>query len=106
MIVDIDSNNTHSIDISPPIATSMPYIYGPVMPYLGQLGALYFDNMNVIEFFRHWNIECEDFDLINTQRCIRISDYCIPETKDVIELLNRYKTNDWAKLQSKLKGLF
>ena len=81
-------------------------MYGLVMPCPGQSGALYFDNTNVTEFLRHWNIECEDFSLTDAQKCARIPDYCTPETKDVIELLDGYKTNDWTKLQSELKGLF
>ena len=105
-MVDTNSSNTHSIDTPPPIATSMPLMYGPVMPHPGQPGAVYFDNTDITEFLYRWNIECEDFGLTDAQKCVRIPDYCTPETKDVIELLDEYKTNDWTKLRSELKGLF
>ena len=98
-MADTDGSNAHSIDTPPPTAIA-PRMYGPVMPCPGQPGALHFDNTNVTEFLRRWNIECEDFGLTDTQKCARIPDYSTPETKDVIELLNGYKTNDWVKLQS------
>src|SRR5205814_627723 len=85
-----------------PSSAIVPRIYGPVMPRPGQPGALHFDNTNVSEFLRRWNIECEDFGLTDAQKCARIPDYCTSETKDVVELLDGYKMNDWTKLQSEL----
>jgi len=32
-----------------------------IMPRPGQPGAPFFDDTNVTEFLRRWNIECEDF---------------------------------------------
>jgi hypothetical protein len=101
-----DSISTHARDTPPPHSTITSRMYGVVMPRPGQPGALYFDNTNVTEFLGRWNIECEDFGLTDSQKCARIPDYCTPETKDVIELLDGYKNNDWTKLQSELKGLF
>jgi hypothetical protein len=77
-----------------------------VMPRPGQAGAPYFDNTNVTEFLRRWNLECEDFGLTDRQKCARLPDYCTPKTKDVVELLEGYKTSNWTKLQEELKGLF
>jgi hypothetical protein len=76
------------------------------MPRFGQPGALFFDNANVTEFLRRWNIECEDYGLTDIQKCIRLPDYCTAKTKDVIEILDGYKQNNWTKLQEELKGLF
>ena len=42
-----------------------------VMPCPGQPGALYFDGMNISEFLKNWDIEYEDFDLTNEQKCFR-----------------------------------
>ena len=100
------SDGAHTHDTPPSLPTIIPRMYGAVMPRAGQPGALYFDNTNVTEFLHRWNIECEDFGLTDAQKCARIPDYCTPETKDVIELLDGYKNNDWTKLQSELKGLF
>ena len=77
-----------------------------VMPHPGQPGAPFFDNTNVTEFLRRWNIECEDYGLSDSQKCARLPDYCTPKTKDVIELLDGYKQSNWTKLQEELKGLF
>jgi len=76
------------------------------MPRPGQPGALLFDNTNVTEFLRKWNIESEDYGLSDAQKCVRIPDYCTPETKETIELLEGYRIGDWAKLQAEIKGLF
>ena len=77
-----------------------------VMPRPGQPGAPFFDNTNVTEFLRRWNLECEDFGLTDRQKCARLPDYCTPKTKDVVELLDGYKNSNWARLQEELKGLF
>ena len=86
---------------TPPIS----YHFG-VMPRPDQPGALHFDNTNISEFLHRWNNECEDFGLIDSQKCTRLSDYCISETKDTIELLFGYKDSNWTTLQSELKSLF
>jgi len=77
-----------------------------IMPRPGQPGAPFFDDINVTEFLRHWNIKCEDFGLSDAQKCARLPDYCTPKTKDVVELFEGYLNNDWDKLQDELKALF
>jgi len=77
-----------------------------VMPRPGQAGAPFFDNTNVTEFLRGWNLECEDFGLTDRRKCARLPDYCTPKTKDVVELLDGYKAFNWTRLQEQLKGLF
>jgi hypothetical protein len=76
------------------------------MPRPGQPGAPFFDNTNVTEFLRRWNLECEDFGLTDRQKCAHLPDYCTSKTKDVVELLEGYKNSNWAGLQEELKGLF
>jgi hypothetical protein len=76
------------------------------MPRPGQPGALHFDNTNITEFLHHWNNECKDFGLTDSQKYSRLPDYCIAETKDTIELLSGYKTRSWMTLQTELKNLF
>jgi hypothetical protein len=76
------------------------------MPRPGQPGAPFFDDTNVTEFLRRWNIECEDFGLSDKQKCMRLPDYCTPETKEVVELFEGYVNGDWDKLQEELKSLF
>jgi hypothetical protein len=76
------------------------------MSRFSQPGALFFDNANVTEFLRRWNIECEDYGLTDIQKCVRLPDYCTAKTKDLIEILDGYKQNNWTKLQEELKGLF
>jgi len=82
------------------------HAFGAVMPRPGQPGAPFFDNTNVTEFLRRWNIECEDFGLSDAQKCTRLPDYCTPKTKDGVELFEGYLNNDWANLQDELKALF
>lgn len=72
----------------------------------GQPGALYFNELNVSEFLRRWNIECEDAGLTGPQKCQRIGDYCSPELKEVVELLPRYDDKDWAVLEKELKNMY
>jgi len=77
-----------------------------IMPRSGQPGAPFFDDTNVTEFLRRWNIECEDFGLSDAQKCARLPYYCIPKTKDIVELFEGYLDNDWDKLQDELKAMF
>jgi hypothetical protein len=77
-----------------------------VMIRPGQQGALYFDKANITDFLRRWNIECEDYNLNDKQKCARIIDYCSAETKDIIEVLEGYADSNWEKLQNELKELF
>jgi hypothetical protein len=86
--------------------TTPPYRAFGIMPRPGQPGAPFFDDTNVTEFLRRWNIECEDFGLSAKQKCIRLPDYCTPKTKDVVELFEGYLNSDWVKLQDELKSLF
>ena len=72
----------------------------------GQHGALYFDKTNITDFLRRWNIECEDYDLNDRQKCARIIDYCSAETQEIIEVLEGYTESNWEKLQAELKELF
>jgi hypothetical protein len=68
------------------------------MLHPSQAGAPFFDNTNVIEFLRQWNLEYEDFGLTDRQKCARLPDYCTPKTKDVVELLDGYKAFNWTRL--------
>jgi hypothetical protein len=63
-----------------------------------QLGALYFDKLDVSEFLGGWNIDYKD--LSGPHRY----DYCAPEIKDIIELLPRYDNNDWDTLHKAIGG--
>ena len=76
------------------------------MPRPGQPGAPLFDDTNVTEFLRRWNIECEDVGFTKPQRCDRLPYYCTPDVKDVVELLDGYLESDWDKLQRDLKDQY
>ena len=103
----VQSNPTMPFTTPPATPPTPPvsYRFG-VMPRPGQPGALHFDNMNISEFLRRWNNECEDFGLTDPQKCTRLPDYCTSETKDAIELLSGYNESNWTTLQSELKSLF
>jgi hypothetical protein len=89
---------------SPP--TSTPPRSGYFMLRPGQPGALSFNEVNVSEFLRRWNIECEDAGLTGPQKCQRVGDYCSPEVKEVVELLPGYDEKDWAVLEKELKNMY
>ena len=76
------------------------------MPRPGQPGAPLFDGIDITEFLRRWNIECEDVGLTKPQRCDRLPYYCTPNVKDVVELLDGYLEKDWDKLQNDLKDQY
>jgi hypothetical protein len=94
-------------DLSPgrntPLAASHP-VGAMIRPR--QHGALYFDKTNITDFLRRWNIECEDYDPNDKQKCARIIDYCSLETQEIIEVLEGYTESNWGKLQTELKELF
>jgi hypothetical protein len=76
------------------------------MPRPGQPGAMEFNGTNVSEFLENWNIECDDYGLNDSQKCIRLPNYCTPVIKDIVKLLGGYETRDWAALQKELKDLY
>ena len=78
----------------------------PVMPRPGQPGALRFDGKNISEFLDDWNLECEDYDYSDEQKCTRFPNYCESMIKDVVKLLPGYVSRDWTALQTDLKGLY
>ena len=80
--------------------------YGLFMLRPGQPGALYFNEYDVSEFLRRWNIEYEDASLTGPQKCQRIRDYCSPEVKEVVELLPGYDDMNWAVLEKELKNMY
>ena len=58
----VQSNPTMPFTTPPATPPTPPVSYRfSVMPRPGQPGALHFDNMNISEFLRRWNNECEDF---------------------------------------------
>ena len=77
-----------------------------LVPRSRQPDAPFFDDIIVTEFLRHWNIEWEDFDLSDAQKCARLPYYYTSKTKDVIELFDGCLNHDWKKLQEELKDLF
>jgi hypothetical protein len=76
------------------------------MPRPGQPGAMEFNGTNVSKFLKNWNIECDDYALNESQKCIRLPNYCMPSIKDIVKLLGGYETHDWAALQKELKDLY
>ncbi|TMC20323.1 MAG: retroviral-like aspartic protease [Chloroflexi bacterium] len=68
--------------------------------------ALSFDGTNVSDFIRRWGNECDDCGLADAQKCSRLPDYCTPDIKEVVELLDGYMSGNWMTLQGELKGLF
>ena len=96
------SSEGSGIAITPPLG----YRVAGVMPRPNQAGAMRFDKTDVTDFLRRWNIECEDYGLSDPQKCDRIIDYCSPEIREVIELLDGYTNRDWEALQAELKKLY
>jgi hypothetical protein len=76
------------------------------MPRPEQLSPLWFNGTDVTEFLRRWNIECEDAGYDDKGKCRRLPFYCEPTVKDVVELLDGYLEEDWAKLENDLKGQY
>ena len=74
-----------------------------VMPHSEQPDAPCFDDKNVTEFLRRWNIECEDAEFINPQKCDRLPYYCTEQVQSVVELLDGYIDKNWDGLQTNLK---
>ena len=74
------------------------HVYRPTMPRPGKPGAMQFDGHNITEFLKEWNIECEDFDLTEAQRCTHFPNYCTLEIKETIKLLPGYIAMDWTTL--------
>ena len=81
-------------------------VYEPTMPRPGQPGAMQFDGHNIIEFLEEWNIECEDFRLTETQRCVRFLNYCTLQIKETVKILPGYIASNWTTLQSDVKKLY
>ena len=91
ILLTISSSNSDGDDkCAFPLTSLGDWCFG-IMPRPGQSDTLHFDNTNIMEFLYRWNNECEDFGLSESQRYTRLPDYCIPETKDTIELLSDYK---------------
>src|SRR5947199_8464275 len=68
--------------------------------------ALSFNGTNVSDFIRRWFNECDDCGLADSQKCSRLPDYCTPDIKKAVELLDGYTSGNWMTLQGELKGLF
>jgi hypothetical protein len=76
------------------------------MPRPGQPGAMEFNGVNVMEFLKNWNIECDDYGLNDVQKCVWLPNYCTPIIKDIVKLLEGYASHDWTVLQKELKELY
>ena len=68
--------------------------------------ALSFDGIDVSDFIYRWNNECDDCGLSNSQKCSRLPDYCTPDIKKAVKLLDGHKSGNWEILQQELKDLF
>ena len=89
-----------------PAATFVNVRPHAVMPRPGQLGSMLFDGNNITDSLEDWNIECEDYDLTDAQKCARFPNYCTPVIKDLVKLLPGYGTHDWTTLQVNLKEMY
>lgn len=74
-----------------------------VMPRLQQSGAVLFYGTNVLD---DWNLHCEDYNLIDPSKCIRLPNYYISNIKDVVVLLSYYRSRNWEILKRELKELY
>ena len=70
----------------------------------GQPGAPLFDKNTLTEFLCLSNIEFEDANLTDKQKCARVPYYCTLEIN--IEYPDGYKNSNWKKLQEELRRLF
>ena len=83
-----------------------PRLYTATMLRPGQPGAPFFDKVNVTDFLRHWNAECEDCGLDVTRKCERLWFYCSEDVKRTIEFFDGYRRKDWEALETELKTFF
>ena len=90
--------------IPPAPTTSVHTVF--IMPRPGQPGSMLFDGNNVTEFLDNWDLNCEDYELTDVQKCTRLPNYCTPEIKDVVKLLNGYISRDWSVLRKELKDFY
>ena len=95
-----ESNSSRSGHDTPPARSLRVF---NIMPRPEQPGTPHFDGMNITEFLRRWNIECEDAGLTKSQKCDRFPYYCTNDIQSVVELLDVYLERNWAKLEENLK---
>jgi len=95
-----ETNSSRSGHDTPPARSLRVF---NIMPRPEQPGTPHFDGMNVTEFLRRWNIECEDAGLTKSQKCDRFPYYCTDDVQSVVELLDGYLERNWDKLEEDLK---
>ena len=81
-------------------------LYAAWMLRPGQPGAPYFDKVNVTDFLRQWNAECDDCGLDAKRKCERLWSYCSEEVKQTLEFFEGYRQQDWTTLEQELKTFF
>src|SRR5437773_498716 len=91
---------------SPPVTPIMIHPVVGVMPHPGQPGALSFDGNSITDFLKDWEMQCEEYGLIDTQKCKKLPRYYTKDIGEAIQKLDRYAEGDWTAFQRELKKLF
>jgi hypothetical protein len=60
----------------------------------GSLGHCYLMKRDVSDFSKDWNIECEKYDLSNTQKPRNLSRYCLKDIGEAMEKMQEYIDKD------------
>ena len=77
------------------------------MPPPGSAGMPYFSGANVTEFLERYEETCEDYDLSEPDKILRVPRYCDSYRKDLIKALPEWKSKgSWAKLVKAMKSEF
>src|SRR5947207_15593588 len=97
-------NRNKVTDVTAPVQP--PRVYLAMMPRPGEPGVPFFDKVDVTDFLRHWNIECEDCGFSGRQKCERLWFYCSDEVRDIIEFFEGYRRKDWDLLEKELRDFF
>src|SRR5579859_5824121 len=99
------SDTTESASTMPftPLA---PVVYHFRMPRPGEAGALFFDKMNVSEFLKRWEEECEEVGYTDAQKCVKLPAYCAEDTRIAIRNLRGYEAKNWVMMCGEMKDLF
>jgi len=86
--------------------TTVTRFVSAVMPRPGQRGAISFDGSNAIRFLKDWVYECEQYRWDVKRQCEGIADYCTPEIKKNIRMMQGFRNSDWTDIKREFKTLY
>ena len=100
------SSSKSSLGVTTPPSSTMMCFVSVIMPRPGQPGALSFNGSNVTQFLKDWENEYEEYGWDVKRTCQRVADYCTPEVKKNVRMMEQFRDCDWKALKREIKDLY